>query len=434
MEGFYYLYWMRTKLAVFLFLMSLAVSGQRFSERKIERLLRKFPVFDQAHVALSVEPLNTSRPKAYYKGAKYMTPASNTKLLTFLAALQNFDSLPALYYQKKDSIMHFKSTGYPLLFHPLYSDPELDAFFDQEYHWYYHAPKSGFNALGPGWSWDDYPYYFAAESSPFPIFGNTTRLITSPELPPQFTPKTLEKHLILDTLVQNINRERFANRFYWNPKNLKAKDTLYRPFITSDSLFVRLLEDQINSAVEWVKKPDSLIQWNLFYSRQEKLLYQALLQDSDNGIAEALMNMIAQRNFDEMNVQKTIDTLKLQWKSWLPDPIEWVDGSGVSRYNMMTPRTLTAVLKKIHRAIGLSAIKSYFPKSNTSGTLKNDPNREVYAKTGTLKHNHNLSGYWISAKGNVYVFSIMANHFTAPTSEIKKGFSDLLLLFQKKLK
>ena len=98
---------------------------------------------------------------------------------------------------------------------------------------------------------------------------------------------------------------------------------------------------------------------------------------------------------------------------------------------MLTPRTLIAVLKKIYQKIGLETIKNYFPKSITSGTLGNYSIQEVYAKTGTLRHNHNLSGYWISNKGNVYVFSIMANHFNTPTEEIRNGISTLIRQFQK---
>ena len=141
--------------------------------------------------------------------------------------------------------------------------------------------------------------------------------------------------------------------------------------------------------------------------------------------------MISQATFDEMNVKKTIDTLKLQWGQWLPDPIEWVDGSGVSCYNMLTPRTLIAVLKKIYQEIGLETIKNYFPKSATSGTLKTILSKRHMQKQVPLRHNHNLSGYWISNKGNVYVFSIMANHFTTPTEEIRKGISTLIRQFQK---
>ena len=424
---------MRFILTCFIFLVSLSLTAQQFSERKIERMLKKISAFEQAYVALSVEPLNSSKPKAFYQGKNYMTPASNIKLLTFLAAVQNFDSLPALYFHKQDSIMHFKATGYPLLFHPFYPDPELDFFFNQKYNFHYHPPKSTLNRHGQGWSWDDYPYYYLAENSPFPIYGNTIKLTGDPSKP-QLIPRAFEQNMFLDTLSKKLHREYSQNRFYFNPQKLSKKDTLYHPFITSDSLFIRLLGDRIDRPVLQAKGLKTQPNWNIMFSNQEDMLYQALLQDSDNGIAESLLTMISQNNFQEMNVQRTIDTLKLKWSKWLPDSIEWVDGSGISRYNMMTPRTLIAVLKKIHREVGLENIKKYFPKSSSSGTLKNYTLKEVYAKTGTLRHNHNLSGYWISNKGNVYVFSIMANHFTAPMSEVRKGIKELLIQFQKRLK
>ena len=395
-------------------------------------MLQKIPAFEQAHIALSVVPLNGSKPNAFYQGENYMTPASNVKLMTFLAAIQHFDSLPAIYYKEKDSIMHFKATGYPLLFHPFYPDPELASFFNQNYYWKYHAPKSKLNPHGQGWSWDDYPYYYAAESSPFPIYGNTIQVFET-NGSTRMIPESLEKQMALDTLGQNLNRKRSKNLFHLNPQKLIEGDTLYHPFITSDSHFVQLLRKRTQGTVQ-LTEDSQPPNWNIHYSHQKALLYKALLQDSDNGVAEALLNMISQKTFEEMNVQKTIDTLKFQWKNWLPDPIEWVDGSGVSRYNMVTPRTLIAVLKKIHREIGLESIKEYFPKSGRSGTLKNYEIRNVYAKTGSLRHNHNLSGYWISDRGKVYVFSIMANHFTTPTDDIRQGISALLRQFQKKLR
>ena len=144
--------------------------------------------------------------------------------------------------------------------------------------------------------------------------------------------------------------------------------------------------------------------------------------------------MISQKQFDEMDIERTIDTLKVQWKDWLPDQLEWVDGSGVSRYNMVTPRTVIAALKKIYSKVGINTIKNYFPQSGRSGTIKKYNLKNVYAKTGTLRHNHNLSGFWISPSGEIYVFSVMVNHFVASTDKVREGISLLLKKFQKRLK
>ena len=69
-----------------------------------------------------------------------------------------------------------------------------------------------------------------------------------------------------------------------------------------------------------------------------------------------------------------------------------------------------------------------------SGTLKMYSLKNVFAKTGTLRHNYNLSGYFIGNQGNTYVFSIMVNHFTLPKSDAIIGISELIKKFQKKLK
>ena len=430
---FSYLYGMRLLFACLFLLFYISLWGQRFSERKIGKMIQEIPALEQAHVAIIIEPLNTSKPKAFYQGDYYMTPASNTKLLTYLAAVQTFDSLPAVFFHQQDSIMHFKATGYPLLYHPFYPDPDLTSFFDQKYSWQYHPTRAKPHPHGSGWSWDDYAYYYAAETSPFPIHGNTLELIGSPTNF-QFTPQAFEMEMVLDSRSKKLHRKKSHNRFYFNPNKLSEKDTLYHPFITSDSLFVRLLQEQINHPVSLLEASKPEIHWEVLNSKQEAMLYKALLQESDNGVAEALLNMIALSQFDEMDVPKAIDSLKSKWKSWLPDPIEWVDGSGISRYNMITPRTLIAVLKKIHQKVGPDTIKDYFPKSASSGTLKDHTIKNVYAKTGTLKHNHNLSGFWFSPKGNAYVFSIMVNHYTAPTGEIRAAISELIRQFQKKLK
>ncbi|MGA0048989.1 MAG: D-alanyl-D-alanine carboxypeptidase [Flavobacteriaceae bacterium] len=409
----------------FFLLISLSVFSQKVSERKLEKLIDQIPAFENAHVAVRVEKSN--KILADFNGSKYMTPASNTKLLTFLGAIQTFDSLPALeYFVENDSVIHFKSTGYPLLLHPFYSDTLLFDFLNQEKIWKYHVPEFTPDPLGEGWAWDDYNYYYAAEKSPFPIYGNSVMGIKGSGLIPSF-------EIIEDSINNNLVREKDSNLFYSNIGNWKTKDTLYRPFITSDSLFVKILSEVTRNQIEIVKGEDSLT-WQTLYTGNDEKLYKGLLHDSDNGIAESLLLMISNSFNGAFDTQAAIDSLSDNWEVFLPDALEWVDGSGVSRYNMFTPRSLISILKQIRKEIDWNTIKELFAKSGESGTLSSYSKlNNVYAKTGTLRHNHNLSGYWENEDGEIYEFCVMVNHYTSSTLEIREGISTILTNLQQKL-
>ena len=106
----------------------------------------------------------------------------------------------------------------------------------------------------------------------------------------------------------------------------------------------------------------------------------------------------------------------------------------IAGHKGMVGSALVRVLQKIHETVGWQTIESYFPKGATSGTLKKYSNTALYAKTGTLRHNHNLSGYWVHPKGKTYVFSIMVNHHTASTAEVREGIGTLLEWFERKLR
>ncbi len=416
---------------IIIFLWTPFIWGQRLTERRLTRQVEKIAVFQQAFVGLAVAPIEGG-PLVGLEADHYMTPASNTKLLTFLGALQTFDSLPTLDYAlENDSIFHFRPTGYPLLFHPFYQDSILDDFLLKQKLLNYHPWKRSPEPLGPGWSWDDYSYYYAAERSPFPIYGNAVQALRGEEgfeLFPAFPLEATNADL-------RLRRALATNRFFYNPYQGKVGDTLYHPFKTSDTLFVRLLRQASKGDVLLDSTDRSDLKWKPFFTNQEEQLYKGLLQNSDNGIAEALMLMIAKAQGKGFAAESAIDSLTSSWRPWLPDPIEWVDGSGVSRYNMITPKTLVAVLQQIYFTAGWEKIQALFPQSGTSGTLKAYHNlKGVYAKTGTLRHNHNLSGYWESKKGNRYAFSIMVNHFTSPTSEIREGITTLLQWLQQNLR
>ena len=408
-----------------IFLVTSNAQSQIIKEKKLKKWIEEIPAFDKAHVAIRVE--GDVNIYADYNGSKYMTPASNTKLLTFLAAIQTFDSLPALEYKTvNDSLIKFSSTGYPLLLHPFYPDTTLFDFLSQNKTWKYSVNNKKLDPLGAGWMWDDYMYYYSSEKSVFPIYGNSVKAIKGKGLVPYF-------ELQIDTFHNALERDFNNNKFYSNPKKWEIKDTLYRPFITNDSLFLKLLSNATNNLIIFEKSNDEVI-WDKLYTNHEKALYKALLHDSDNGIAESLLLMISKEIFDEFSTDKAINYFKNKWRGQLSDSLFWVDGSGVSRYNMFTPRTITSILKMITLEISRNEIEEFFPKSynlNTSSPYSDLSG--VFAKTGSLKHNHNLSGYIFKQNGELLTFSIMVNHYDKSKIDTQKGISQLLKKIKKKL-
>ena len=428
---------MHKSLSLLVIILSLQLNAQKISSRKIQRLLDDHPALSQAHIAIAVQPIGEKKLIAQLHAKNYMTPASNVKLLTFLAAVEKFQRLPKGYYHR-DSVgrTDFKSSGYPLLFHPKYPDTELVDWFKKQKEIIYHPAPATLTPLGPGWSWDDFSYYYSAARSPLPLYGNVATLYPQKLQDTVFYKSSLLP-VAIDTLAnKSFRREANRNHFRVNPKLVNLRDTLYRPFIPSDSLTLDLLRKGLGIPVSKAQQSLSNSKLDTLWTSDLVPLYKALLHQSDNLIAESLLLMIGQQENDTLASGATITRIQEQWKTWLPDPLEWVDGSGVSRYNMVTPRSLLAVLQQIYQTIGLEGIKAYFPLGGSQGTLSAyslPDGMLVYAKTGTLRHNHNLSGYFQSQRGRWYTFSIMVNHYTAPTAIIRKGVISLLAEFYKKL-
>src|SRR5690606_40565208 len=68
-------------------------------------------------------------------------------------------------------------------------------------------------------------------------------------------------------------------------------------------------------------------------------LYKVMMQESDNFIAEQLLLLCAQVLSDSLKTEIAIDFVKKHYLDDLVDEPVWVDGSGLSRYNLFTPRS-----------------------------------------------------------------------------------------------
>ena len=215
---------------------------------------------------------------------------------------------------------------------------------------------------------------------------------------------------------KQIDRSEIENNFYINPSLFKSGDTIYSPFITSRKNTISLLENALGKKVEF--KKEELKDYNVLNSDQVDYIYAAILKDSDNLISESIAANISFRLTDTISVDKGVELIKS-----LSKQIELFDGSGLSRYNLVTPKSIISSLHDIYNLIGFERIKKIFPKNY----IIKDKEDFVWGKTGTLKNNHNYSGYIITDKNRIYIFSIMINHFTNDLSKIKEAIVDFLI-------
>ena len=107
--------------------------------------------------------------------------------------------------------------------------------------------------------------------------------------------------------------------------------------------------------------------------------------------------------------------------------MELYDGSGLSRYNLISPYDIMLVLRYMYHS---KLFDEYYElmAGPGEGTLENRLNsidKLMRAKTGTLDAVSCLSGYYRLNDEN-YCFSMMFNNFACPRKKIEKMQEDIL--------
>jgi len=390
----------------------------QISNKKIDRWISNNDYLNGSIVSIAVKRIDKEK-KIVGSGIDiYMTPASNVKISTLLGSIYYGDSIPIINYKVLNDTLKISPTGYPLLLHPKYIDKDLVKFIKEFKYIVYHAPKIDLNKYGPGWAWDDYNSYYQAERSEMPIYGNVVQIIKNYNGEIEVIPS---KYKIIFDFDQKkkVYRSETENKFFVNPSLIKLGDTIYSPFITSRKNTISLLENSFGNKVEFNK--NELKDYSSLNTTQVDEIYSAILKDSDNLISESIAANISFRLNDTISVDKGVRLIQK-----ISNQIELFDGSGLSRYNLVTPESVILSLHYIYNLIGFDRIKKIFPENYI---IENEEDF-VWGKTGTLKNNHNYSGYIITNKGKLYVFSIMINHFTEDLDNIKNVIADFLIFLK----
>ncbi len=419
--------------AVLVFLTGCSVSRQ--ISRQVKNDVLTNPAFISAHTGISIYDPATGKYWYNFQGDKYFVPASNTKLPTCYAAMKYLgDSLAALYYYDKGDTLFITPTGDPTFLHPDFPVQKVYDFLStskktivlntalwQEERW------------GSGWSWDDYSDYYAAERSAMPIYGNIIQVknhLNNPEVvPPYFKNNVqIDDRLNKDLFPGRVHRQLAENSFTVTATSIVEHYT-ETPFYTGNTVLQNLLNDTLHKMISIINQPCKTNQkQSILYSQPNDSMLKPLMHRSDNFFAEQTLLMVSDKLLGVMNDEKIIDTLlKTDFKD-LPQKPYWVDGSGLSHYNLFSPQDFVTILNKMKNDFGMDRIKNILATGGT-GTIRNYYKADsgfIYGKTGTLSGVVAFSGFLYTKKNKLLIFSTLVNNHNGSSVDIRKGIEKFL--------
>ena len=338
------------KKAIILFLLCSNVYSQ-ISSKKIDRWVSKNENLKSSVVSIAIKQLNKDKKISGVRFNTSMTPASNIKILTILGSLISGDTIPSIKYKITNDTLRISPTGYPFIAHPKYDDEDLESFIKDFNHIVYHKPNIDLNKYGPAWAWDDFKYYFQAERSEMPLYGNVIQIVKELNDSIKVIPDIFKVYMNFYQ-EEKVSRDYKENNFLINPSLIKAGDTIYYPFVTSRKNTMDLLETFFKTSVTY--NNDELTNYKIWNSNIKEDLYSAVLKDSDNLISESLAANISFRANDTISTDKG---LKIILNSLDDNEIQLYDGSGLSRYNLIKPSSLVLALEKIYQHYGFERLR-----------------------------------------------------------------------------
>lgn len=439
------------KLLVFIFALILSVSTV-YAET-IDKTLNKLGI-NKSAVSVVVKNISTKDTVYSLNARTPMHPASTLKLVTTAAAVDTLGtdySFKTSLYKSTNNDLYFKLSGDPLL-----SSKNLDKMVktarDKKI-----TPKnvyvddSSFDKVewGEGWQWDDALNPLMPKFSVYNLNKNLLKIDALPTtngMPATVSIKPNYPITYMNYATTNLTQTSWL-KAEKNPEiantinilgNVSKPATIYIPLNNPRLNFMLRLADIFkDSKIEYFGKFTNakLPKTNVYLvdDVQHGILPMLglIIKNSDNLVAESLFKAAgaewaeAQGSFG--NSKKMLDAYFEKLGIDAQD-IRIVDGSGVSKNNLMTADFMANFLVYLSEQEGFENIEMLLP-TPSEGTLKN---RMLYfkdnlrAKTGTLADTSAIAGYITSKRGKTYAFDIMINDAKTSSAD-KKNIEEQIL-------
>ncbi len=435
-------------------LLAMAFTVSAASAESLHKTLSSLGV-NKSAVAIYIKDVNSGNVVFSMNEKAPMLPASTLKIITSSAAV---DTLGADYkyktklYKSTNNDLYLKLSGDPLL-----ESSNLDKLIESANSKNivpktFYVDDSVFDKTewGEGWQWDDSLNPLMPKFSSYNINKNLLKVEVTPTsqgASPKLTvkpfyPLTFMNLVTTDTTSPtsvSIDSDSTIAPNMLNLSGTVSKLTnVIVPVPNTRMNFILRLENSINSkkmeyfgAIKNAKLPDKNVYLVDEIEHPIEDMIPLILKNSNNFVAETLFKSAgAVWANSQGSIRNSLGMLSAYFdKNGLnSDDIKIVDGSGVSKNNIMTAEFMGEFLEYKSKTEDFDTFKELLPTAG-EGTLKN---RMLYfkdnlrAKTGTLADTSAIAGYITSRKGRLYAFDIMINDAKTSPAD-KKNIEEQIL-------
>jgi D-alanyl-D-alanine carboxypeptidase/D-alanyl-D-alanine-endopeptidase (penicillin-binding protein 4) len=160
------------------------------------------------------------------------------------------------------------------------------------------------------------------------------------------------------------------------------------------------------------------------------VLLQKTNQESNNLFAEALLQILGSESREKTSLEVIQE--KLTELGVNPESYVLVDGSGLSRHNLVSPEAIAQTLRLMAQTPEAQTYQDSLAVAGVSGTLQERFKNTLVAenlqgKTGTLSGNSALSGYLTVPGSRPLVFSIIVNQSDRPASDLRAAIDEIVV-------
>ena len=298
----------------------------------------------------------------------------------------------------------------------------------------------------PGWSWDDLSYRYGAPSSALSLNKNSVKISFRGGKNPRWGAEELKSCFQFSSDVaplDSVRVERLLGKdtihasgpIHDKSQKISTEVSMVSPSSCAQKIFIEGLTRRgvgIEAApIE--SQPRELV--FMHHSSPVAQLLETMLKWSQNLYAENLMLLLdpASEAKQRKNALPVVAEI-LQKANVEPKSYRIVDGSGLSRYNLLTPDVLTKLTVWLYDQPYGQDLIEMLPVAGVDGTLakrmKKAPLKEnVRAKTGSMSTIRNLTGLVRSADGQQLAVTIFINGYVGPSSNslaFQEQFLELL--------